>query len=649
MNWKKKFLHLKTRKKPFNQRLDERLLKNISDKKIPNLQQIKHAFKFLNSLEKKIVYICLGIATISSLLWLIFFINNNLVEIPKTGGEYIEAVVGQPKNINPLFSSTNDVDADLTSLVYSGLFKIDENNKIAPDLAYEYILSEDQKIYTIKLREDIYWHDKEKFDATDVLFTLGTIQDITVGSPLSPAFQGVKIEKIDDFTVSFTLQEPFTPFLNSLTVGILPEHIWNQVTPANIKLAKNNLQPIGTGAWKFNKLVKDDSGNIQTYILIQNESYYKEIPYLKTLIFKFYQTYEQALDALRNENVKAISFLPRKYKDKIPGKEFNLYQLQLPQYTSIFFNQKQNSHLKDYDLRLALALSIDKEKILKESLQDEGEVIYSPVLKNEIGYYPEIEKMGLDIDRANELLDETWNKIQPEEYFEASKQEKFVGYEEEIKNIKENPSSTPEMVSTTLDNINQEIEKTAREEMNANQSFYRKNKEGDILKITITTADTEQYITAAELIASMWRKIGVYTTVQSVSSKLINKDTIKERSYEILLYAEIIGSDPDLFPFWHSSQINYPGLNLSMFSDKDADKYLENARTATDDETRDELYKKFQDLLIEKLPAIFLYTPNYNFIASKELNGLETKYISSPSDRYSDINNWYIKTKKSWE
>jgi len=649
MTWKKILLYIKSKKQASSYTLDRRLFKGLTKKIFPTLPQLKYIKEFI-PLKEKIVLVISGFVAISTIIaWSTIATFEKLEPIPKNGGAYIEAIVGQPKYINPIFSSANEVDADIASLIYSGLFKFNNSQELTPDLAESYSLSEDKKTYTLKLRKDALWSDGEKITARDILYTLQMIQDVNVGSPLAVAFQGVKIEITDDYNLSLILEEPFPPFINNLTVGILPEHIWANTNQSNLKLAKTNLQPIGSGPWIFNSLTKDESGIVQTYKLTKNKNYYEKQPYLETITFKFYQTYEQTINAIRSNDVKAISFLPRKQRDKIPGKEFTLYQLQLPQYTALFFNQKQNLYLQEDSLRLALAKAVDKKRILQESLSGEGRIIHSPILNTELEKYALEKQIELNIAKANELLNKTWTQVEPEDYFKKKKEEMLEMRSDEIKEIKENASSTPKIASSTLEQIENDIETQIRETMDAEQGFYRQNKNEEILTLSITTADTEEYQKAAELIASSWKKLGIQVTVNSISSRQIGNDIIKSRNYEILLYAVIVGSDPDLYPFWHSNQINYPGLNLSKFSNTKADKLIENARATDETEEQNKFFKKFQDIINEEIPAIFLYTPTYTFVAENSIKGISDTRIFSPSDRYNNLGNWYIKTKKQWK
>mgnify|MGYP001612976932 FL=1 len=612
--------------------LDQKLMRQVHRVLWPSWAQLKYLPRFLNHKEKKIISLLLFLVLISVLTWSAAWLINNRIAVPAAGGEYNEAIIGAPKTINPLFSVLNEVDADLTALIYSSLFRYNKEQKLTPDLAASYTLSPDKKTYTLKLRRDARWSDGEPFTASDVVFTFETIQNPEVGSPLAASFAGVAVDKQDDYTVSFTLKEPFVSFLNALTVGILPEHLWGGLSPTGIKLAKLNLQPIGAGPWAFNKLIKDDQGNIQTYVLRRNENYYAKKPYLKTITFKFFGDYAQAVEALRGQSVTALSFVPHNLKEKIASKNLNLYQLWMPEYTALFFNQNEQPLLKDSDLRLALTQALNKKIIVRDGLNDEGEVVDSPFIKGLPGYYPDLKKINYNLDEANKLLDKKWTRIPPEEYFKIRQEEKMKG-----------------LASSTIKEMKEKIAVAIRAEMNTEQLFYRKDKNNKILTLTITTADTPEYVKVAEIIARMWQTAGIKIDFQAVPSRQISKDVFKNRTYQILLYGEIMGSDPDPYAFWHSSQVDYPGLNLAIYVNRAADKILEDARGASSDTDRIKFYKKFQDLLMADLPAVFLYTPAYTWAINKDIKGVEVGYVFSPAERYNDLGNWYTKTTWRWK
>ncbi|HLC69905.1 MAG TPA: peptide ABC transporter substrate-binding protein [Patescibacteria group bacterium] len=652
MRWDKIFASFKKRhasKPVVSNALDKKLFRHTRGSIWPKSNQFKYLPNFLSRTEKIIINAASTLVVLTLISTLGIFLYSHIETVPQNGGDYTEAILGQPKFVNPIFASTNDIDLDLTTLVYSGLFRYDLENGLQPDLAKEHTLSNDKKTYEIKLHDDVKWSDGEPFTARDVLYTFETIQNPDVGSPLIVSFQGVKIEEVDEKTVRFTLSEPFTPFLSSLTIGILPEHIWGEITPNGMKLAKNNLHTIGTGPWKFSKLIKDDSGNIQSYILVRNENYYNQKPYLERLTFKVFNDYAQAVDALKGQGIDAISFVPRNLQEKITGKSIATYDIRLQQYTALFFNQDQQALLKSPDLRRALALAIDKNKIINEALAGTGTSIHSPILPGNLGFKDDVKKIDLNYEEANALLDKKWSHVQPEEYFKLRQEKLLKNYSEEIKQIQETASSTPEVVSSTLDRINQEIRDIVRREMSKDQSFYRKDKDGNILTLGLTTADTPEYQKVAELIALMWKKLGIQTTITAVSPRSINREILRTREFDILLYGEVLGHDADPYPFWHSSQTDYPGLNLAGFVNRNVDKILEDARTESDNVARGKLYEKFQTIIVDELPAIFLYAPRHTFAANKRIKGITIGEISSPPERYNSLSNWYVKTTWDWK
>jgi len=581
-------------------RLDKKLVSSLNTKKIPSFRQLKYISHYLSKKERIVSQIALLVFVVSLLFVLVRIYQYVTVAIPKPGGEYTEALVGTPKYINPILSQTNDTDMDLTRLTFSGLMKVSPDQELVEDLAERYEISENQKTYTFYLRKDIKFHDGENLTADDVIFTFESILDPEFNSPLYLNFKGVGIERVDDYTIRFNLQEPFIPFSSSLTFGILPAHIWQEVPPENALLADFNLRPIGSGPYQFKSLVKDKNGNIKSYELVRNDNYYAHIPYIEKLYFKFYPDLNSALEAIENKKVDGISFVPNDKKEEVEKRngKVNYQALRLPQYTAIFFNQ-ENKLLKTREVREALALSINKEEIIQEALSGEGEIINGPILPGYIGYNPEIKKYQFDLEAAKkELEDAGWVYPQTAEG-EPPAQVRVKGEAE--------------------------------------------------LAFAISTIDQQEYLKTVEIIKEAWQTIGVRVETKIYSTKDIQKKVIKPRAYEALLFGEIIGIDPDPYPFWHSSQSRDPGLNLAVFYNKDIDQLLEEARKTNDEEQRRMKYLHFQNILADEIPAIFLYNPIYTYGLNNKIKGREGKYITVPSNRFSGIENWYINTKRVWK
>jgi peptide/nickel transport system substrate-binding protein len=603
---------------------------------IPSFKQLKYLPRLLTPRERLITKILAGIIFLNLTFLSSQFYFSHRELVPAPGGEYIEAMVGSPRFINPIIGVTSDVDKDLTKLIYSGLLKYNKQHKLIPDIASNYIISDDQKTYTFFLKTNVLWHDGEPLTADDIVFTIKTIQDPDYKSPLFVSFKGVTVEKIDNYTVKFILEEPFAPFLSILTIGILPKHIWTTIPAEQFSLAAYNIKPIGSGPFKFKSLTKNKSGEIKNYNLEVNVDYYEHRPYLKNITFKFYTDFNEAAEALRNKNVDGISYLPKKLKEEIDlDPSTNFHSLRLPQYTAVFFNQNNNEFLKSKTVRHALAYAINKEKILKQALNQEGETIKGPILPGSIGYNPDLRDYNFDKEKAQELLEKAgFKQITSEEYQKLLQEEKQ-------KESSESPSPTSGQPS--ISDHNQDGQATTTPPEIFQKSYLQKGNK--FLEITLTTVDQPENQKAAEIIQKAWQNIGVKVTLKIVPSPEI-KDIIKERNYEALLYGIITGFDPDPYPFWHSSQNQAPGLNLAVFSNKDVDYVLEDARKTNDEKTRHDKYVHFQNILIEELPAIFLYSPTYTYVLSSKVKGFDITYITQPSDRFANIDEWYIKTKK---
>jgi len=608
--------------------LDQKLVYSLHGKKIPSAKQFKYLPRVLDQRQRLIIAVSLGIALVSAIALLIIFFDRNFDRVPADGGEYTGGLIGAPQYINPLLAQ-NDVDIDLSRLIFSGLMKYDKNLQVVPDLTERYEVSEDQKVYTFVLRENAMWHDGDPVTAEDVIFTFESIQNTDFRSPLIISFRGVTVEKIDDRTVQFTLPQPYASFLEVLTVGILPEHLWREISPINANLTEYNIKPVGSGPWMFETLSKDRLGNIKTYNLEPNPAYYDRKPHLQHLTFKFYPDFVTAVEALKNHSVEGISFLPKELKPQLASqKSLNTYSFYLPQYTAIFFNQKKLDALRDKNVRQALALGIDKQRILTDALELEGEIIQSPLLPVAVSLSND-KILTFNPNQANQLLDDAgWKRISQDEY-------------KAFRSGQVTASSSPTSTEPIAENIDGGTEES--------QEFYRKD--GDtVLEVTLTTVNHPVNVKTAEIIKHQWENIGVKVNISVIDSSRITREAIKPRNYEVLLFGIIVGSNADPFPFWHSSQVADPGLNLAQLSNREADKQLEGARTAdVTDDKKTQHYTSFAEILAQEVPAIFLYNPTYTYVVDKKIKGVDINRINIPADRFNNINEWYIKQHWRWK
>lgn len=573
------------------------------NRKIPSWRQVTYFFRLLSGRERIISWLSIAVILIAVPVLSIRGYFNATVVMPEDGGMYTEGVVGAPQYINPVLSPLSDVDSDLTKLLFSSIFQYDGNQTLQPDVITNYTLSDDKKTYTFFLRHDVKWNDGQELTADDVLFTIGLIQDPLYQSPLLASLKGVTATKIDDHSFSLALKEPFAPFLTTLTFGILPKHIWFDVTPQTIGLNEHNLTPVGSGMYMIDTVKKDREGTIKSVDLKRNNEYYGTKPHIEKMQFAFFADEATVIDALQSHKIEGLAFFSGSDWGTIQKKnnDLALQHLRIPQYTAVFFNQQKSTVLQEGAVRKALAYALNKQQIVQDVFAGQAEVIHTPILPGYLGYNPSVGEYAQNVQESIKLLEEA-NWKYPEG---------------------KDANSEP---------------------------FEPRQKDGRKLEFALVTASIPEYEQTAQELERAWKAVGVKVNMTTASAQDIQTTTIKNRDYDALLFAQIVGTDPDPYPFWHSSQQEAPGLSLAIFRDREADTLLDQARKTTSDDERRDKYMQFQTRIAEGVPAIFLYNSTYPYAMHKKIRGVNpTQYISVPSDRFSTVAQWYIKSNRQFK
>jgi len=575
----------------------ETILKNIGIDKIRLLPKV------LSQKERYLVITFLFII-VGSLISIPFTILYHYTKaMPDYGRSFSEGIIGEPHYINPLLSQNNDVDRDLVSLVYSGLMKYNEEGKLVPDLAKSYDISSDGLNYTVYLKENAKWHDDIPLTVDDVAFTIQTAQNPDYGSLQRINWQGVDVEVVDTHTVILKLKNKYAQFLNNLTLNILPKHIWQDIKPVNFALSDLNLKPIGSGPYKFKKLKKDNTGRIISYELDSNKDFYDSRPYIDNIELEFYDSENKMIDEYNRNSIENMAFVSANNIKRIKFKKrLNIEELKLPRYFGVFFNQNEAKILTDKNIRLALSYGTDKKDLINKILDGKGLETSSPMIGEVLDIAGDVKTYDYNPDKAKKLLaDSGWSN--PDEKGVLSKTEK-------AKSKKDKPTTGK-------------------------------------LTLRLTTPTWSELINVANLLKEQWAKIGVELIIDILPTQDLQQ-AIKDRNYQMLLFGEILNLDPDPFSLWHSSQKRDPGLNLALYDNKSADNLLEKARQTLNPLERMKQYQDFQKLIIEDVPAVFLYNPLYIYAQTNNIKGFNTKTISMPSDRFSNVEKWYINTKRKW-
>jgi len=531
----------------------------------------------------------LGAILVVTLLGYLAFSFTTVV-VPEAGGTYVEGLAGNPQYINPILSQYNDVDRDLCALVFNGLTDANEKGEIVPDLATHWEISDDGLTYTFHLRRDVRWHDGAPFTADDVVFTIKTIQN--------PGFQGVPylaelwrtvtVRRIDHHTVSFTLQEPFTPFIDYTTLGILPAHALQNIEAKALPQAKFNTQPTGTGLFQVAEL------SAQHIVLRANPYFYGDKPYLSTVEFRFYPDYESIFSAYERGEIEGISrVLPEDLPRARSQQNLNLFSARLSGYTLILLNlsNPNTPFFQSKEVRQALLYALDRQKIIDQILDGQGLVVHSPIMPDSWAYDQNIKKYGYDPDQARALLDQ-------------------AGW-----------------VDSDGDGI--------------------REKEGIRLEFGLLTNDDPSRVKMVEEIARQWAAVGVKAIPQTVGVMGLVRDFLRPRHYDaILTQWQEFPPDPDPYPLWHSTQREGEGQNYSGFAHREADQIMEEARRITDQTRRMELYHRFQQIFADEVPALLLYHPVYSYAIDARVKGVQIAPMMDPSDRFRTITDWYVLTRR---
>lgn len=594
---------------------------------IPGHAHVESSLKSFSLTERIFFFVFAGILTISA-LGLVWKLNNQfLVAVPSHDGSLTEGVVGSAYFINPLFA-TSDVEKDLTTLIYSGLLKTSPDGSLQNDLAEHISVSEDGRVYTVTLKQNTFFHDGKPLTTDDIEFTIKKAIDPGLKSPRRANWEGVFVEKLDAKTIRFTLHEPYAAFLENLTIGILPKHIWNSIVESEqFKLSKYNTQPIGSGPYSIKKVLRNKDNSLTGYELESSPNYSAGEAYIQTITMMFYQSEEEMLAAFAAGDIESIHSVSAEELSRIKRDGTQTIHTPLPRIFGVFFNQTNAPVFANTEVKAALALVTDREQIVQGVFSGYAEPIYEPLPLSIVGLS----------EKAARYPETVVASTTPAPL--AAKSATFAAV------------AAPSASSTRERAVYQARELLRKNGWKPNaQGIMEKTVKKDTytLQFTISTSNAPDLVKTAELIKKQWEEIGAKVETKYYELADLNQLVIKPRKYDALLFGEIIGRDLDLFAFWHSSQRNDPGLNIALYTNSKADKMLEAARTATNQEERLKQFKLFNEEVTKDVPAIFLYAPEFIYVLPDTIQNFRLDAISSPADRFANIHRWYTATENVW-
>ena len=552
---------------------------------------------------EKLLFLILFVVFLLSTLNIAHAVNKNLlVDIAASGGSFKEGVVGSARFINPLLAQS-DADRDLTALIYSGLMKARPDGSLVHDIAAGHTVSEDGLVYSVFIKGNAQFHDGERVTADDILFTINLIQNPTVKSPKRGSWEGVLVERVSDTEVVFTLEQPYAPFVENLTLGILPQHIWGSATAEEISFSEFNTNPIGSGPYSLNTIKRSSSGIPLFYELEAFDEYALGKPFIDVVRVYFFPNEDFLIDAYINNDVDAINSVSTNnlaYADLNTDK-MQIERVALPRIFGVFFNQNQASLFAQIEVRKALDVALDKKRIINEVLGGYGTTIESPLPP---GILPPKE------------LDE-----EEQELLKLSQKKRAIDI----------------------------LERNDWEINDESGLWEKKTDEGlERLEFSISTANIPELKAVAEIVREEWEAIGARVDVKVFETGDLNQNVIRPRKYDALLFGEIVGRELDLFAFWHSSQRNDPGLNIALYANITVDSLLEEARTIRNQEERLQKFIEFEEEISNDIPAVFMYAPDFVYVIPQNVQGIELGSVTTPSERFLNIHEWHINTDSVW-
>jgi peptide/nickel transport system substrate-binding protein len=526
-------------------------------------------------------------------------ITGPILPQPDQGGVYTEGLVGSLGRLNPLLDWNNAADRAVNRLLFNGLVRFDERGLPQADLAEAWGVAQDGTVYNFSIRQNALWHDGTPVTSDDVIFTIERMKSAGSLYPqdIKDLWDKIEVTKLSDKVLKFTLPEPFVPFMDYLTFGVLPRHLLESVSPEQMPDAEFNIDPVGSGPYEFDHLIVDN-GQITGVVLAVSDTYYGAAPFIEQVVFRYYESSADAMDAYQQGDVLSVSQITSDVLNAaLEEPNLSVYTSRLPQISLVLFNlnNPEVPFLQDAKVRRALMLSINRPYLINTFLRGQAIIADGPVLAGSWAYHDGLEHFEYNPEDAINLL-------------------KGEGY----------------VIPAEGGDV--------------------RGKEGTLLSFTMLHPDDDVHTQIAQTLRAAWAGIGVRVELQAVPYDNLAVDFLASRSYHAALVDLNLARtpDPDPYPFWHQAEAA-GGQNYSQWDNRAASEYLEQARVTADTTLRTRLYRNFQVVFSKELPALPLFTPVYSYGVDSQVQGVQVGPLYDPSDRLATFTNWYIRTRRALE
>ncbi|HVD01345.1 MAG TPA: peptide ABC transporter substrate-binding protein [Candidatus Dormibacteraeota bacterium] len=504
-------------------------------------------------------------------------------DVALRGGTFTEAIAGVAGYLNPLFADEDDA-RDIDGLVYQGLTQVGRDQQIEPLLARSFEVSPDGMTYTIQLRTDIRWADGLPFTADDVVFTFGVLQDPAYTLPEAATWKGVAVRKVSADEVAFTLKSPSAGFLNSLRIGIIPQHLFFGQVATIPTSPYSGPKAIGTGPFMVESISPD-----RTVVTLRRNPYANPAPHLDRVVFRSYPSLDGAVGAVAGGQADGVGgeMTPAEVRElDRPG--VTVTDLPTFSFASVFLDlDPSHPYFSDPAVRQALSEAIDRPALIRKVLGGAGDPQFTPIPAHDWAY------------SAQAALRFPYD---------------------------------PEAAARALDAAGWTV---------PDQGLYR-TRQGVDFVVDLVVADAFPYRDVGRVVQSQLAAVGIGVRLRIVPADQLVTQYLGARSYQMALANLDNGPDPDQFAFWHSSArdyaLNFSNLPQQAFIDKD----LEDGRASSSMADRLAAYADLQDLLVAAAPALFLYSPHYQYAVSSRIRGVHMNPVIDAADRFQYVTDWQL-------
>ncbi|QYK50807.1 MAG: hypothetical protein KF701_10470 [Anaerolineales bacterium] len=546
----------------------------------------------MKKLRWQLLLVVLALVAIAILLLARQPLLRSLTAEPGQGGVYIEGLVGTLGRLNPLLDDANPADQDINRLLFSGLLRFDERGNPQPDLAEAWGVVVTGETYNITLREGLTWHDGAPLTTEDIAFTIDLMRnpELPIPADVRALWTSVEVVVLDPRNMQLVLPEAFAPFQDYLSFGVLPQHLLGAMSPIELLNVPYNLQPIGSGPYRFSELLSEE-GQITGVALEAWDGYYAGRPFLDQVIFNYYDNSEEAYAAYQRGDVMGVSYLsPQVLANALNDPSLSIYSSRLPRLTLMIMNlgSTEVPFFSELEVRQAILQGINRQWIIDQYLGGQAMIANGPILPGTWAHNENLPRVEYNVEAATTLLREANYSI---------------------------PASGGQV----------------------------RSKDGIDLRFQLVHPDTPQHAQIAESIKNDLAALGIQVDLLAVPYADLITNYLEPRTYQAALIDLNLSNypDPDPYPFWHQAAVS-GGQNYSRWDDRRASEYLEEARVTTSQAQRARLYRNFQNHFISQAPAIPLYFPVYSYGVSALVRGVSVGPLYQTSDRFATLPEWFL-------